>query len=82
MRTFTLGLMMAICVAGTAEAQQVGGAYTVSGTNFNGSSYGGTAQIAPSGAALPHCLADRVDHVGGNLHAGRQILRRRLQARQ
>ena len=51
MRTFILGLMTALGVAGAAQAQSVGGTYSVSGKNFNGSAYGGTAQIAPSGAA-------------------------------
>jgi hypothetical protein len=37
--------------AGSAQAQKVGGDYTVKGTNFDGSAYEGTATITPSGSA-------------------------------
>ncbi len=37
--------------AGAAHAQSVGGEYAVSGTNFDGSRYTGTARITPSGSA-------------------------------
>jgi hypothetical protein len=40
--------------AGTAMAQSVGGTYRVSGTNFNGSSYSGTAQITSTGNSNCH----------------------------
>jgi hypothetical protein len=50
MRKIILGLAMAACVATPALAQKVGGAYTVEGTNPDGSKYSGTAQITPSGS--------------------------------
>jgi hypothetical protein len=40
-----------VALAGAAQAQQVGGSYTVSGKNFDGSAYSGTARITPSGGA-------------------------------
>lgn len=33
------------CLAGMAYAQDIGGTYAVSGTNHDGSTYGGTAEI-------------------------------------
>lgn len=33
------------CLAGTASAQSIGGTYAVSGTNHDGTTYGGTAEI-------------------------------------
>ena len=43
-RTFTLALAFA-GLAGIAHAQDIGGSYTVAGTNHDGSSYEGTAEI-------------------------------------
>jgi hypothetical protein len=44
----------AICLAAAAvvpaNAQDVGGKYTVAGNNFDGTAYTGTVQIAPSGS--------------------------------
>ena len=42
--------VLAVLLAAAAHAQTVGGAYTVAGTNPNGSSYSGTAEIAMSGS--------------------------------
>jgi hypothetical protein len=47
-------LVAALVVAGfaaSAHAQSVGGQYTVKGTNFDGSTYEGTATITPAGSA-------------------------------
>ena len=49
MRLFGFAMAM-IVAAGSAAAQSVGGEYAVSGTNFNGSHYSGTAQITASGS--------------------------------
>ena len=46
-----LGLALATSIASVALAQSVGGTYTVAGTNPNGSTYSGTAQITPSGSS-------------------------------
>jgi hypothetical protein len=43
--TFRSVLACAILTAGAASAQDIGGTYEVQGTNFNGSTYGGTAKI-------------------------------------
>lgn len=43
-RTLALGLAFA-GLAGLAHAQDIGGSYTVEGTNHNGSTYEGTAEI-------------------------------------
>jgi hypothetical protein len=51
MRAFMLGLVAALSVAAAASAQSVGGTYTVAGKNPDGSPYGGTAIIKPSGSA-------------------------------
>jgi hypothetical protein len=51
MRILMLGLMLAAGLAGTTWAQTVGGAYSVSGTNADGSSYAGTAEITLNGPA-------------------------------
>lgn len=44
----------AICLVAAAvmpaDAQNVGGKYTVAGKNFDGAAYTGTAQISPSGS--------------------------------
>lgn len=37
--------LLALALGGAAQAQNIGGLYTVRGTNFDGSSYSGTAQI-------------------------------------
>jgi hypothetical protein len=51
MKARLLGLSAALLVAaGSAAAQSVGGNYTVRGTNFDGSTYSGTAQITASGS--------------------------------
>lgn len=44
LKTFALGLALA-GLAGTAFAQDIGGRYTVAGTNHDGSAYEGTAEI-------------------------------------
>jgi hypothetical protein len=48
MRAIFLGLMLAAVLATAAPAQQIGGRYEVQGTNFDGSSYQGTAIITRS----------------------------------
>lgn len=45
MRKFMLSLAMLGIASMPAAAQSIGGTYTVSGTNFDGSSYGGEATI-------------------------------------
>ena len=45
MRKFMLSLAMLVIASMPAAAQSIGGTYTVSGTNFDGSSYGGEATI-------------------------------------
>ncbi len=45
MRTAILTSILLCVLSGTVLAQSIGGAYRVSGTNFNGSRYSGTAQI-------------------------------------
>ena len=44
-RAFLLGPLLATGIAGVASAQSVGGNYSVSGTNPDGSAYTGTAHI-------------------------------------
>jgi len=51
MRTLGLGIALAIGVVGAASAQSVGGTYNVAGKNLDGSPYGGTVQITPSGSS-------------------------------
>ena len=51
MRAFLIAAVAVALTGGVAAAQSVGGSYNVRGTNPNGSSYGGTAQITPSGSA-------------------------------
>jgi hypothetical protein len=51
MRAILIAALALAGWSGVAMAQSVGGSYTVRGTNPNGSSYGGTAQITPSGSA-------------------------------
>ena len=48
MRTLTTALATALLIASPALAADVGGSYRVKGTNFDGSSYSGTATIIPS----------------------------------
>jgi|SRR5580704_3821498 hypothetical protein len=50
MRILTLGLLLATGLAGAASAQTVGGTYSVSGTNADGSSYTGSAEITLNGS--------------------------------
>jgi hypothetical protein len=45
MKTVILTSILLATLSSTALAQSVGGNYRVSGTNFNGTSYSGTAQI-------------------------------------
>ncbi len=45
MRTFLLSLAMLGLTAAPVAAQSIGGTYTVAGTNFDGSKYGGEATI-------------------------------------
>jgi hypothetical protein len=52
MKTFVTTLAtaaVAACLATSASAQNVGGRYQVIGTNFNGSPYSGTVEIAVTG---------------------------------
>lgn len=51
MRTLTTALATALLIASPAFAADIGGSYRVKGTNFDGSPYGGTAVITPSGGA-------------------------------
>ena len=51
MRILMLGLLPAASLAAAASAQTVGGPYSVSGTNADGSSYTGTAEITLNGPA-------------------------------
>jgi hypothetical protein len=47
-------LLVAVALSmgiGSASAQTVGGSYNVKGTNPNGSTYGGTVQITPTGSS-------------------------------
>jgi hypothetical protein len=49
MRVTVLALAAALLWGSTASAQIIGGRYTVSGANPNGSTYGGTVEISPTG---------------------------------
>ena len=49
MRILMLGLLLATGLAGAALAQTVGGTYSVSGTNADGSNYTGTVEIILNG---------------------------------
>jgi hypothetical protein len=51
MRIFRLGLLLVTGLVTPASAQTVGGAYSVSGTNADGSSYAGMAEITWNGPA-------------------------------
>jgi hypothetical protein len=48
-RSIILALLFAVGCGAAASAQTVGGKYSIKGTNPDGSSYGGTAEITPSG---------------------------------
>ena len=50
MRRWVIALALSMGI-GSASAQTVGGSYNVQGTNPNGSSYGGTVQITPTGSS-------------------------------
>jgi hypothetical protein len=50
MRRLVIALALSMGV-GSASAQTVGGSYNVQGTNPNGSTYGGTVQITPTGSS-------------------------------
>ena len=51
MRILMLGPLLATGLAAAASAQTVGGTYSASGTNADGSSYTGTAEITLNGPA-------------------------------
>jgi hypothetical protein len=51
MRILMLGPLLAAGLAAAASAQTVGGTYSASGTNADGSSYTGTAEITLNGPA-------------------------------
>src|SRR5260370_6944097 len=51
MRIVVFGPLLAIGLAAAASAQTVGGSYSVTGTNADGSSYTGTAEITSNGSA-------------------------------
>ena len=51
MATRVAAIALALLGSAAAQAQGVGGTYSVNGTNFDGSSYSGTAQITPSGSS-------------------------------
>ena len=50
MRRLIIALVLSTGI-GSASAQTVGGSYNVQGTNPNGSTYGGTVQISPTGSS-------------------------------
>jgi hypothetical protein len=54
MRTFLIALAAAVALALPALAQHLGGKYRVSGTNFDGSPYRGTAIITASSNSTCH----------------------------
>ncbi|MFO1160944.1 MAG: hypothetical protein U1E60_19040 [Reyranellaceae bacterium] len=51
MRIWGLVIALAMGAVGAASAQSVSGTYNVAGKNFDGSPYGGTVQITPSGSS-------------------------------
>jgi hypothetical protein len=69
MRILTLGLLLATGLATAASAQTVGGTYSVSGTNADGSSYTGSAEITLNG---PACSISW--QTGGSSSAGTCLL--------
>ncbi len=50
MQALVTGALLAALLGGAAQAQTVGGAYTVAGTNPSGTTYAGTAEIALAGS--------------------------------
>ena len=66
MRTLLISVAAAAFIASPALAQKVGGKYSVKGTNFDGSSYSGTASIEPSSNST--CRIEW--HTGGSNSAG------------
>lgn len=54
MRLLASAAVLATLLAAAAQAQTVGGVYTVEGTNPNGSTYKGLAEITLSGGATCH----------------------------
>jgi hypothetical protein len=48
-RAFFAALALTVGLSATGSAQSIGGRYAVRGTNPNGSSYSGTADISPNG---------------------------------
>jgi hypothetical protein len=69
MRILMLLSLFAIGLAAAASAQTVGGTYSVSGTNADGSSYTGTAEITLNG---PACSISW--QTGGSSSAGTCLL--------
>jgi hypothetical protein len=69
MRILTLGLLLATGLAAAASAQTVGGTYSASGTNADGSSYTGSAEITVNG---PACSISW--QTGGSSSAGTCLL--------
>jgi hypothetical protein len=45
MKKLLTSALFGLCIAAPASAQSIGGTYTVEGTNLDGSSYSGTAEI-------------------------------------
>jgi hypothetical protein len=45
MKRLFASALLALAIVAPAEAQSIGGNYSVAGTNFDGSNYGGTAVI-------------------------------------
>jgi hypothetical protein len=69
MRILMLGLLLATGLAAAASAQTVGGTYSVSGTDADGSSYTGSAEITLNG---PACAISW--QTGGSSSAGTCLL--------
>jgi hypothetical protein len=69
MRILMLGPLLATGLAAAASAQTVGGTYSVAGTNADGSSYTGTAEIMVNG---PACSISW--QTGGSSSAGTCLL--------
>ncbi len=69
MRIVMFGPLLAVGLAAAASAQTVGGSYSVTGTNADGSSYTGTAEITLNG---PACSISW--QTGGSSSAGTCLL--------
>jgi hypothetical protein len=54
MKSVILAAVLVAALAATSSAQSIGGNYRVTGTNFNGSSYAGTAMITFGGNGNCH----------------------------